>query len=166
MESTQFQNAQELPELRSRLKGRVIPPVWFLLAIILMAALDRRLPGVRLIPAPWNYWGAAPVAAGILIALLGNLRFRRHGTPVRVFEPMTALVTDGIFRYTRNPMYLGMVLALLGFAVYLGSATPFLILPLFIWLLVARFIRWEEELAARQFGEAYYQYRKSVRRWL
>ena len=161
MQPSKHQNVQEVSEQLATLRRRVIPPIWFLFAIVVMVGLNHWLPVVRWASAPWNLAGGVLIVAGIDIAIMGNRQFKRHGTPVRVFELTTALVTDGIFRYSRNPMYLGMVAVLVGIGIYLGSATPFVIVPLFIWLLAARFIYWEERFLAEQFGAAYLQYKKN-----
>ncbi|MGH8742056.1 MAG: methyltransferase family protein, partial [Burkholderiales bacterium] len=70
------------------------------------------------------------------------------------------------YRFTRNPMYLGMSGALLGAAVYLGSLTPFVVVPAFMALLADRFIAPEEAFLERAFGQAYLDYKARVRRWL
>jgi protein-S-isoprenylcysteine O-methyltransferase Ste14 len=76
------------------------------------------------------------------------------------------LLTTGPFRVSRNPMYLGMAAALLGVAVTLGSATPFLVAPVFGVLLARRFIRPEEAALASRFGAAWTAYARRTRRWL
>jgi protein-S-isoprenylcysteine O-methyltransferase Ste14 len=75
-------------------------------------------------------------------------------------------VTNGWFRYTRNPMYLGIVLGCVGLAILLGSLGAWLPLPEFILILRVRFIRGEEALLEDTFGEEYLRYKSKVRRWL
>jgi protein-S-isoprenylcysteine O-methyltransferase Ste14 len=143
-----------------------LPPAWFLGAGALMLALDQLLPLARLVPWPWTLLGALPIVAGIALALAAVRRFHRAGTPVRPFELSNALVTDGPFRFTRNPMYLGMMLVLLGLALLLGTLTPLLVLPAFFALIHLRFVRLEEAFLELHFGEAYRAYKERVRRWL
>ena len=78
----------------------------------------------------------------------------------------SALVTNGLFARTRNPMYLGMVLTLAGLAWLLNSMLPWLVLVVFIAILKLRFIRYEEMLMAETFGDQYLQYKARVRRWM
>ena len=92
--------------------------------------------------------------------------FKRAGTPIIPFEKSTSLLTHGIYRYTRNPIYLGMLIILAGAAVFLGSLTPFLVLPVFFFIIQEGYIRHEEPFLERIFGEQYRAYRRRVRRWL
>ena len=82
------------------------------------------------------------------------------------FEPSTVLVTEGAFRFTRNPMYLGLVLLLAGIAIALGSVGALLPIPVFVWIIQAWFILGEERFLEEIFGEAYLAYKSRVRRWL
>jgi protein-S-isoprenylcysteine O-methyltransferase Ste14 len=75
-------------------------------------------------------------------------------------------VTDGVFRVSRNPMYLGLVLLLIGWAVWLGSASPWLVPPLFVIVLTVVQIIPEERVLHRLFGEQYVSYQRSVARWI
>jgi protein-S-isoprenylcysteine O-methyltransferase Ste14 len=106
--------------------------------------------------------------AGVSVALLGVASFRRARTTVNPVKPekASALVMSGIYRYTRNPMYLGLLLALLGWAFFLSNALAFLFLPAFI-LYMNRFqIAPEERVLASMFGQDFTAYRSKVRRWL
>jgi protein-S-isoprenylcysteine O-methyltransferase Ste14 len=75
-------------------------------------------------------------------------------------------VLDGPFRFSRNPMYLGMVTLLIGVAIGLGSATPWLVIPAFFFLISKRFIAAEERKMEVEFGAEYLSYRSKVRRWI
>ena len=83
---------------------------------------------------PWNTLGGLVAAVGIAIAVAAFVRFRQIGTTVNPVDPSKAsrLVTDGIFRVSRNPMYLGLLLLLIGWAIWLGSVSPWLVPPLFV----------------------------------
>lgn len=100
--------------------------------------------------------------------MLGVASFRRAHTTVdpRYPQKMTALVTGGVYRVTRNPMYLGMLLALAGWALWLGQLLPFIILPLFILFLNRWQIAPEERALERTFGAEYTLYRARARRWI
>jgi protein-S-isoprenylcysteine O-methyltransferase Ste14 len=143
-----------------------IPPLWFALAIALMVALHGLVPIARLVAGPWRLAGVLPILAGLALAIWGERRFKRAGTAVRPFEPSSALVEDGPFRLTRNPMYLGLLLVLAGLWILLGTLGPLLVPPAFFWLLQARFVVHEEAHMERHFGARYLDYRRRVRRWL
>jgi protein-S-isoprenylcysteine O-methyltransferase Ste14 len=105
--------------------------------------------------------------AGVFVMLAGVLSFRRMKTTISPLRPgaATALVTSGIYRYTRNPMYLGMLLLLIGWGVYLSSPAAFVGVVVF-WLYIGRFqIRPEERALETLFGNAYSDYVAKVRRW-
>ena len=109
--------------------------------------------------------GPALSLGAAVLALLGERRFKRAGTSVKPWVPTTAIVTDGVFRYTRNPMYLGMVLVLIAVTVYLGSFVGVFSTILFM-LYINRFqIVPEEREMERLFGTPYIDYKKKVRRW-
>jgi len=110
--------------------------------------------------------GAVPLVLGLALGIWGSNLFQRARTTIKPFETPTTLVTSGPFRLSRNPMYLGMAAVLVGVALMLGSATPFLVIPPFVLLLDVRFIRREESAMRAAFGEAYRAYQARVRRWL
>ena len=147
-------------------KRRIVPPVYLLLTLLVMTGLHSQLPLARIVPVPWSYLGAILVALGIGLSVTGATSFRRVGTPVIPFELSTTLVTHGLYRVTRNPMYLGMVTALTGAAVLFGTLSAFLPIPIFVWIIQANFIRGEERFLEEIFGEPYRAYKKKVRRWL
>ena len=120
-------------------------------------------------PRVWRIGVAALlVAAGLACAVAGVLAFRRAGAnldPHRI-DKGEALVTEGVYRYTRNPMYLGMALVLLGYSVYLLRPVDFLG-PLAFLVYITRFqISPEERAMARKFGARYEAYKRAVRRWI
>jgi len=145
---------------------RLVPPVYLLLSLLAMAGLDRLFPVATVLRPPFSYLGAALMGLGLAVAVAAALRFGHYGTSVHPFHQPTALVTDGPYRFTRNPMYLGMVFALLGIAVWLGSLTPFVVIPVFASLIQRGFIRNEERRLTDAFGPSYVEYRRRVRRWL
>lgn len=148
-----------------------IPP----LAVVLIAAglmlLMRWLTPTLVVSLDLDVrmWAALPVlAAGIAIAVAGVIQFRRSHTTVNPMTPerTSALVSSGIYRYTRNPMYVGMLLALLAFSVVLASPASLLILPAFVVYMNRFQIVPEERELARHFGAEFQAYRARVRRWL
>jgi protein-S-isoprenylcysteine O-methyltransferase Ste14 len=147
-------------------KRRILPPVWLLLALIAMASLHRYWPIARVFAPPVNSLGAVPLGLGIVMIASSALAFRRAGTAVIPFEQWTALVTTGWYRYTRNPMYLGLALVLVGAAFLFGTASPWLPIPVFVWIIRARFIAGEEQFLTGIFGDEYRSYASRVRRWI
>ncbi|MSR23081.1 MAG: isoprenylcysteine carboxylmethyltransferase family protein [Gemmatimonadetes bacterium] len=143
-----------------------LPPVLFLGALVVQGAGHFLFPVLRVIPNPWNLGGVVLIVAGLGVVVVADLQFTRAKTTVHPFKESTALVTTGIFGFTRNPMYLGMVTILFGVAVTVGTLTAFLVPPLFGWVLSAGQIRMEEERLIRVFGSAYTVYAQRVRRWL
>jgi protein-S-isoprenylcysteine O-methyltransferase Ste14 len=103
---------------------------------------------------------------GLVVMARGWWRFRRSGTPLCPTSMATTLVTDDIYRFTRNPMYLGLVGMLVGLAVGFGSAPFYVAAALYGLILDRVFIPFEEEKLTRQLGEPYRVYRERVRRWL
>lgn len=105
---------------------------------------------------------------GACITVAGVVGFRWAGTTVNPLRPQaaSALVTSGVYRWTRNPMYLGMLLGLAGGGVYLAHGLAWLLLPLFVAYMNRFQIRVEERALSERFGAAYTRYKHSVRRWL
>jgi protein-S-isoprenylcysteine O-methyltransferase Ste14 len=144
---------------------KVNPPHYFVMAIAAMFALSR-LPGSAVLAGPWIYSGAIVLLCGVAIAVTASRQFAVVGTNIVPLTRSTSLVTNGAFALTRNPMYLGMVLALIGTALLLNRPLPWLVPVGFATLLYLRFIRHEEALMAQTFGDAYLQYKQRVRRWI
>ncbi len=145
---------------------KAMPPTYFLGAIILSVALHFLLPVRQLLAFPWRLVGLAPLVAGIVLNLLADQAFKTHDTTVKPFQKSSTLVTGGAFAISRNPMYLGMTLILLGIAAVLGSATPFVVVPVFTVLLDRIFIVQEEQMLEDTFGDQFRQYRERVHRWI
>ena len=147
-------------------KKRVLPPAYLLASIVAMVVLRFLLPGWRIVTLPWSLLGLVPAALGLVLSIVADQAFKRHGTTVKPFEESTALVTSGTYAISRHPMYLGFALLLLGLAICLGTLTPLLVVPLFVALMEVIFIRVEEQMMDATFGPAWRDYKKKVRRWL
>jgi protein-S-isoprenylcysteine O-methyltransferase Ste14 len=144
----------------------MLPPAILLCTIVAMIALQWIAPAVQLVPGLWRCAGAPFVAAGLALNLWADSLFKHHGTAVSPRASSTALVEEGPFAFSRNPMYLGMLLLLIGIAIGLGGATPWLAIAVFAWILDARFIAPEESKLTQTFGQRYLEYSARVRRWL
>lgn len=147
-------------------KQRMYPPFWFGLAIVAMWALHRFAPGYRWLEGPLRISGALPFVFGLGLGIGGSAIFTRAGTTIKPFQESSALVTKGPFRYSRNPMYLGMVLGLVGIGIFMGTLTPLLVIPAFVWKITTGFIRHEEGMLEAAFGDEYREYKGRVRRWI
>ena len=105
---------------------------------------------------------------GMSLCVMGVTQFRKAQTTPnpQALEKVSSLVTSGIYRYSRNPMYLGLVLILLGWAFYLSHFLAFVLLPVFILYMTRFQIQPEEQMMARKFGKTYQAYLNKVRRWI
>ena len=146
--------------------GRILPPVYFFVAVVTMVVLRFLFPFVHWAYWPWNLVGIVPILVGAAIVGIADKQFKTHQTTVKPFQLSSALVTDGVFGFSRNPMYLGMILILTGLGICLASLASLLIIPVFGWWITVRFIAIEERSLADQFGETYSLYKRRVRRWL
>ena len=97
-------------------KRKIIPPVYLMMTLALMWLMNRYLPVYHTVQPPAAYSGIIPVLFGISMAAISVGMFRKAGTGIEPFDEATTLVTAGFYRFTRNPMYLGMFLMLLGVA--------------------------------------------------
>ncbi|TAH40538.1 MAG: isoprenylcysteine carboxylmethyltransferase family protein [Dokdonella sp.] len=150
------------------LENRIPPPLAGLVCGFLMWLLARFTPIIAL---PGSLRLILAVMFGVLgfaIAIAGVVAFRRSRTTVNPLKPETAseLVTDGVYRFTRNPMYLGMALVLIGWAVFLSTPASLLGVVLFMAFIDRFQIRPEERAMRGLFGEAFSAYASRVRRWL
>lgn len=149
-----------------RPKRIIIPPIWFALGLTAVFLLDRFFP-------PSGFSGPETVGLGAILVLLGLASaisaaglFRKADTGIVPFSEATALVTSGAFRFSRNPMYLGMVFVQLGTALIVGTGAGLLVAPVFMLIIQYRFILDEERMMRDVFGEEFEEYRRRVRRWL
>lgn len=148
---------------------RYLPPP---LIVLTVGALMWLLAMAGLAPTP-AFSLRAPFAwllmgTGIGIMILAAAQFTRHGTTVNPMQPerSESLVTDGIYRLTRNPMYLGDFFILLGWGLYLASFPALLASGLFVLWIDRVQIPSEESALVKRFGESYETYRRKVRRWI
>jgi protein-S-isoprenylcysteine O-methyltransferase Ste14 len=142
------------------------PPLVYLASILIGLGLHLAVP-LPMTGGRWlDLWGAALMAASLLLFGYAVKLFRAAGTPVPARKPTTAIVTTGPYRFTRNPIYLAFSLLQLGLALLVGSwwllATLVLAFALMHWIVVPR----EERYLEARFGDEYRRYKASVRRWL
>ena len=145
---------------------KVPPPLIYIAGLVIGALLEQvaatpNLPGV---------WALVAAVGGIVLAFLlagdAARRFAMSKTPPEPWKPSNALVTSGPYRFTRNPMYIGMALLYLGIALTFGWLWAVALLPVVLLIIDRAVIAREERYLTRRFGESYLSYRERVRRWI
>ncbi len=131
-----------------------------------MVALHFLLPWRHIVLWPLTLLGVLPILLGCVLNVWADQQLKRAETTVKPFEKPSSLITDGAFRVSRHPMYVGMTAILIGIAVCLGTLTPMFVIPLFVAAMAVIFIPFEERTMAGQFGEHYREYCLRARRWL
>lgn len=145
---------------------KILPPVYFLFALILMFLLSYFMPISLLIYIPLRVFGVILAIGGIVLCSLAAMEFKKADNPIKPFEQSIKLVQTGPFRYSRNPMYLGLNIALVGVWIALGTFSPFLVIPFFFFIIQEAFIREEERILLETFPDEYRDYCDTVSRWL
>ncbi|MGH8613515.1 MAG: methyltransferase family protein [Gammaproteobacteria bacterium] len=143
-----------------------LPPLVYLAFFFLGVGLNYVWPLAPLPSGPRYPLGFALVASGVLLIARAMVQFRQTGTPLEPYKPTTALVTDGVFCWSRNPIYLALSLIYVGIGVIASNGW---ILILLVPVLVAMrygVIAREERYLEYKFGEIYRRYKATVRRWL
>ena len=145
-----------------------LPPFLYLGFLVAATVLEAVLP----LPVLGAYAvaryviGAVLVVGGFVLIGMGTRRFVAAGTNIPPNLPTTALVVDGIYGWTRNPLYLGSTLVYLGLGVAAGSLWAIVLVVPLLWLINVGVIAREERYLERKFGEAYRAYKARVRRWV
>jgi len=145
----------------------IAPPSLIALAIIIFGVALGKLWPAEIIPTPWQYIaGGAIIAAAMLLITNAFRHFSQVNTPVPTYRTPTTLVTSGVYAITRNPIYLSMMMLIMGLGVTLDN----------IWLLLLaavfqQIIRWgviarEEKYLEAKFGEQYRTFKEQTRRWI
>jgi protein-S-isoprenylcysteine O-methyltransferase Ste14 len=143
---------------------KLLPPALVAICILLMITLHLVFPIGYIIDRP--LLSGMVAAVGLGFTLSGARLFSRIGTNVKTFNKPDHLVTTGLFRISRNPMYLGFVLLLTGVALGLGTFTPFGMVIAFFVIANLWYIPFEEKKMEETFGADYVAYKARTRRWL
>lgn len=150
----------------SKVKRVIYPPMWLAIGVIVQFALNELFPGIYFATTAGQLVGGVILVVGLAMLVVAGGLFKQADTDLIPFKDVTALVTTGVYRYTRNPMYLGMALVLLGCAVTVGAATAFIVPPLFMVIIHYRFILPEEQMLRELFPQEFPAYCSQVRRWI
>ncbi len=145
---------------------RILPPTLLLICLLVTIALRLVYPGFVFFSWPAATAGGLILVAGLVITTGGSQQFRQARTPVSPLETPEVLVTEGFYRYTRNPMYLGFALVLAGVWLMVGAVTSIAGPLIFISFADQLYIPEEEKTLVRLFGQAYRDYEARVRRWI
>lgn len=155
-----------MPNDSANSKAGLLPPSYFFISLIAGVILRLLLPIHQLLPWPLALLGCVPLAFGAWITVWADQIFKQRGTTVKPHLTPSALITNGPFRISRHPMYLGMTLILAGIAMLLGSVTAFIAPLAFALVMQLNFIPLEEESMEHVFGDDYRTYKRRVRCWI
>ena len=143
-----------------------MPPTYFLVLLILSILFHFVFPLKKIISFPYNYIGALLILIGIVLNLWADAIFKKSKTTVKPHLMPSSFEVSGPFRISRHPMYLGMLLILLGASILSRSLITFIFPILFIIIMEIKFIPMEEKNMKKTFGKDYLEYKKRVRRWI
>jgi len=143
----------------------LIPPHVLGFCITIEIALIFVFNEYRVIKFPFNLFGIIGIILGQGLIILTNSFMKKHKTTF-TYNLSTTLITKGPFGFSRNPMYLGMEIVLIGLSILIGNAIGF-VLPILCFAFFQRyFIPYEEQKATQEFGDEYINYCKRVRKWI
>lgn len=145
---------------------KITPPFLFLFCIVIMVAIRNLVVIMEIVPNPFNYFGAVLIVLGIMLTIVVRKRFEKEDTEIHTFKNPRKLVTDGLFKISRNPIYLGFAISLFGVWILLGTILPIIGCLLFITITNYHYIPFEERTMESTFGNDYKNYKSKVRRWV
>ncbi|MHA1975491.1 MAG: methyltransferase family protein [Candidatus Hodarchaeales archaeon] len=148
------------------MKGKLLPPKYYNLFLLVAFGLHIFLPIRRLIYPPVTFFGIIGIICGFFLNIWSVRVLTEKNTTIDFYETTTILVTNGPFQISRNPIYLSGVILFLGIAILLGSLITFLFPITLLIILDVFYIPFEERKLERIFGEEYLSYRQKVRRWI
>ncbi|KIC42046.1 S-isoprenylcysteine methyltransferase [Ruegeria sp. ANG-R] len=144
-----------------------LPPVWLVGFAALAWIQARVLPfGLSLEGAVSDLLSGILIGGGVILAIMAVVEFRRHRTTVIPHQTPSAMVQSGIYKRSRNPIYLGDVLILAGLILRFDAVLSLVLIPIFVWVLERRFIIPEEDRLRRTFRADFARYERKTRRWI
>jgi len=147
-------------------KPKIKPPYIAIILLLLSWLLDYLFPQFRLISGKYKYIGILILILGLSITFYSFYLFKKNKTSIVPGQNPTFAVMEGPYKFTRNPMYLGVAIGLFGAAVYFGNLLSFLSPIIFFIVINYYFVPFEEKLMEDIFGKRYLDYKKKVRRWI
>jgi protein-S-isoprenylcysteine O-methyltransferase Ste14 len=151
---------------RPNISPMVHPPVVALMFIVIAYFLGRFVPFPFSAPPILRYIGLAMTFAGFLLGIGAFVEFRKARTTLDPHGSAKQLVTSGIYRFTRNPIYLGFLLMVIGLPLNSGLYWGVVLAPFYVFMMNRLIIQYEEEYLERKFAKTYTSYTSRVRRWL
>ncbi|MCV6624444.1 MAG: isoprenylcysteine carboxylmethyltransferase family protein [Cellvibrionaceae bacterium] len=146
---------------------KLLPPILFFITCIATVVEHFLFEVQTFIPMPMNLMGIPFVLGGLGMAIAGSNVFKHRSTNIQTFGEPGVLVTDGLYQYSRNPMYLGFCIAIFGNAVICGMSLWGVVLFVgFVLVCDLWYVRFEERELRKKFGEDYERYCAGVRRWV
>lgn len=158
-------NHKNLTRVNSSMK-RLIPPCFVLLLIVFMMILHNYLPILTIIPAGYRRIGSMLLLPGLWMSFSASRQFSREKTSIDTFGEPEKLITNGWFRFTRNPIYLGYASSISGVWIMTGSLSPLVGIIIFFLVSNLYYIPYEEHAMNIRFGSEFEKYKKRVRKWL
>jgi protein-S-isoprenylcysteine O-methyltransferase Ste14 len=155
-----------MSEKKDHADVKIHPPVLTLLHLLAAFALGRLIPVPLAAPQMLPASGFALGFMGFLLGVAAAAEFSRNHTTLDPHGSVSKLVTTGIYRFTRNPIYLGFVMMVIGVPLWFGNIWGAALMPILVALFNALVIRHEEAYLEKKFGEGYTGYKSRVRRWL
>ncbi|HJX49851.1 MAG TPA: isoprenylcysteine carboxylmethyltransferase family protein [Candidatus Nanoarchaeia archaeon] len=148
------------------MKREIIPPTFFYFGIFFIILLHFIFPFFRIITYPYNLIGIGFVIIGVLLNTWAWLLFIKNKTTQNPFKQPNKFIKIGVYKFSRNPMYLGMLLILIGMSVLSGKLITFSI-PLLFWVIINKwYVPIEEKIMEKRFKKDYSKYKDDVRRWI
>lgn len=143
-----------------------MPDAYFIFFIASSILINFLFPIAKILFFPYTLVGSIVIASGLLMVFAANYLLLKKKTSIQALENPSQLVTTGPFKYSRNPIYLGMTVALFGVSITCGSLSPLLFPLFFVLILNSKFIAKEEQTLEKTFGAEYLYYKAKVRRWI
>ena len=163
-----MEKIQEIPAgAKTQDSSKAAPAPLIYAGVLLVGVLLSLAFPVNFLPRPVTWIaGAACVLLPFLLGFVALGAMRRAGTSVKPYKPTTALLTEGPFRLTRNPLYLGMTIQYVGLALLFNALWAIVLLPVALLIVQVAVIKREERYLEQTFGEEYRAYKAKVRRWI
>jgi protein-S-isoprenylcysteine O-methyltransferase Ste14 len=155
-----------MTEHKDHANVRIAPPILTLLHIIAAFLLAWLIPLPFAVPSIVKYIGFALVVIGFLFGLGAVIAFRRARTTLDPYHPVSSIVTSGVYGFSRNPIYLGFLLMVIGIPLNFGTYWGMILAPIFVLFCNKLVIEHEEAYLEKKFGERYTSYKSRVRRWI
>lgn len=143
-----------------------VPPLWLVGFLVIAYFVADLVPGLGFGGAWADFLGGVLIGGAVVLFALSIMEFRKHATTVLPHETPSALIQTGIYKRSRNPIYLADVLLLAGFILRWDAVLALPLIPIFLWTLERRFVLAEEKKLRRQFRIQYAAYCNKTRRWL